>query len=118
MEQAALERLGPLTRAAIVNAPFNLGASSVARYRGRYDDAEIAGIVEQFIQDYMHGGESEATRAYWGRMQGRHPQLDKDYPNKAYQLYPTRRANTRTVQLPRWLRRRMKLSSQGGVDTA
>lgn len=96
-EQHAMERLGPLARAAIMNAPFNFGAGSAARMLGRYDDAEIALCVNEFIQSYMRGGDSESTRAHWGRLKGQHPQLAPDYPNKEYQLYPLRKTKQRAM---------------------
>lgn len=96
------DRLPPEVRKELQDAPINLGAGSARHLLLRYDAKETASCTREFIDDYMHGGESESTLAKWG---GGHPQADRGYPWRSYQLAPTRNL-TRVVpiraNLPTW----------------
>lgn len=110
---AEYDRLGPACRAAMQDAPINLGFALIRSMRRRYDDAEIAQTLKESVRAHMLGRNVASTIEAWtytiqkagllwaGLHRGEdHPQAKADYPNPEYQLRPWR-IRTRIVNIKR-----------------
>lgn len=95
-QELGYDRLPPIIREVIANAPINLGAYGIAQHCRRMGFSEqweweaYKKDLLAFIDNVMKGGHPSGTHNNWSANKGQHPQAARDYEWPDYQVYPRR----------------------------